>query len=196
MTDSEPTSKKPDIDWKQYADDARALFLATSGAVPTAIRVWTTAWCDWMKSAAQTQDQLARRWNSIVREPGRGGDVLKEMREDVKQYLVEVVAIPERSVLEFLTSVQESAGSPATPATPGKAAKPSPDDDFEKAMDKFVRAAADTLSQFKMTSVLQAKAPGVGTSAAPAPDLEDLQKQVAVLYAARDNFKKPPRSAP
>ena len=198
MTDSEPTSKKTDVDWKLYAEDALSLFLTTSGAAPTAMRVWTTGWADWMKSVAKTQDQLARRWNSIIRDPGSGGAVLNEMREDVKQYLVEVAAIPERSVLEFLTRVQESAGSPATPVTRGKAAQPSPDEAFGQAIDEFVATAADALSQFQLTNELQTKISSGGTSSAPAPDhLETLRKQLAALAAARDKFRRrPPESAP
>lgn len=201
MADSGPTSKTADIDWKQYAEDALSLFLATSGAVPTAMRVWTTGWSDWMISAAKTQDQLARRWNSIIREPSRGGAVLKEMREDVKQYLVEVAGIPERSVLEFLVSVSESAGSPATPpgpATPGKAAQPSPDEAFEQAIDKFVASAADSLSQLQSTSELQAKTASGGTLVTPATDhLAALRKQLDALGAALEKFKRrPPESAP
>lgn len=188
MADSGPTSKKTDIDWKQYAEDALSLFLATSGAVPTAMRVWTTGWSDWMISAAKTQDQLARRWNSIIRDPGRGRAVLNEMREDVKQYFVEVAGIPERSVLEFLVSVSES-GSPATlgtPATQGKVAQPSQDEAFAQAVDEFVAFAADSLSQ------IQAKTASGGSSTAPAPDLAALRKQLGVLGAALDEFKRRP----
>ena len=192
MADSGPTSKKTGVDWKQYAEDALSLFLATSGVVPTAMRVWTTGWSDWMISAAKTQDQLARRWNSIIRDPSQGEAVLNEMRKDVKQYLVEVGGIPERKVLEFLTSVQESAGSPVT------SGKPSQDEALGQAIDTFVAAASDVLIRVQSPGKLQAQIAGGGTSAAPAPDdIAALQKLVTDLGAARDKFKqRPPGSAP
>src|SRR3984893_6488738 len=192
MTDSGPTSKKTGVDWKQYAEDALSLFLATSAAAPTAMRVWTTGWSDWMISAAKTQDQLARRWNSIIRDPSQGEAVLNEMRKDVKQYLVEVGGIPERKVLEFLTSVQESAGSPVT------SGKPSQDEALGQAIDTFVAAASDVLIRGQSPGKLQAQIAGGGASAAPAPDdIAALQKLVTDLGAARDKFKqRPPESAP
>ena len=192
MADSGPTSKKTGVDWKQYAEDALSLFLATSGAVPTAMRVWTTGWANWMISVAKTQDQLARRWNSIIRDPSQGEAVLNEMRKDVKQYLVEVGGIPERKVLEFLTSVQESAGSPVT------SGKPSQDEALGQAIDTFVAAASDVLIRVQSPGKLQAQIAGGGTSAAPAPDdIAALQKLVTDLGAARDKFKqRPPGSAP
>jgi len=195
MADSGPTSKKTDVNWKQYAEDAFSLFLATSGAAPTAMRVWTTGWADWMISAAKTQDQLARRWNSIIRDPSQGGAVLDEMRKDVKQYLVEVAGIPERKVLEFLTSVQESAGSPVTQ---GKAAQPSQDEALGQAIDTFLAAASDVLIRVQSPGKLQAQIAGGGTSAAPASDeLATLQKLMTDLGAARDKFKRrSPESAP
>jgi hypothetical protein len=196
MADSQPTSKKTDIDWKRYAEDALSLFLATSGAIPTAMRVWTTGWSDWVKSAAETQDQLARRWTSLIRDPGQGGAVLNEMREDVKQYIVEVAGIPERSVLEFLTSVSESAGSSATPsapAAPGKVGRPSPDGSFDQAIDEFVATATDVLSQLQLTSELLGKPASGGTSTAPAPDyLASLQQRLDALAAAGDKLKRKP----
>jgi hypothetical protein len=191
MADSGPTSKKTGVDWKQYADDALSLFLATSGAVPTAMRVWTTGWSDWMISAAKTQDQLARRWNSIIRDPSQGEAVLNEMRKDVKQYLVEVAGIPERKVLEFLTSVQESSGSAA-------AAQPPPDGAFGQAIDEFLMAADDALKELQVASDKQANLASAGASKAPAPDpLAALRERLASLEAAGDKFKqRPTESAP
>jgi len=190
MADGESTSKATDINWEQYAKDARSLFLATSAALPTAMRVWTTGWCDWVKSAAETHDQLARRWNSIIQDPGHGGAVLDEMRNDIKQYIVYVAGIPERSVLEFLTSVSESAGSSATPSVPATQGKASPSAAFKQAIDNFVKAAEDTVVQFQSASESQAT-PSPGKPAGSYPDhLAPLRKQLKALAAARDKLSQ------
>lgn len=195
MTTSGAPSDKAVVDWKRYAEDARALFLATSGAVPTAMRVWTVAWCEWMTSAAETQGQLARRWNSIVRDPGRGATVLNEMRQDVKDYLVGVAGIPERAVLEFLSSVSESAGSGGSGGSavgPDHAAEPPPDDAFLDAVDNVVATMTDLFNRIETVSEVWAAKGGSATwPASVSPEyLAVLWKQLTVLSAARAKLKR------
>ena len=190
MADSESTSKKTDINWEKYAKHARSLFLATSAALPTAMRVWTTGWCDWMKSAAETHDQLARRWNNIIQDPGQGEAILDEIRKDIKQYIVDVAGIPERKVLEFLTSVSESAGRSATPSVSATKGKASPSDAVKQAIDDFVKTAEDAVVQFQSASESQAM-PSPGKPAGPYSDrLATLRKQLEALTAARDKLNQ------
>ncbi len=182
-TESDPPPDKKGVDWGKYAEDARDFFLATSSAGPTAMRVWTTALCEWATSAAETHDELMRKWTSIIRDPGRGGTVLDQMRNDVKQYLVDIAGIPERSVLKFLEKMSEIAGSP------GKGAS-TPDQAFVQAADDVLAAAAEALNQFETTSESRAPRGSGGTWAAAAADpLATLREKMSALSAAGANLR-------
>lgn len=102
---STPAGPSSEQYWSQYAHDARDLLTTLLQAGSSALRVWTSAWCDYATSAAKNQQQMARRWNEIIQEPGRGMAVLDQMRQDYKQYLVDVGGIPERAILDFLVEV-------------------------------------------------------------------------------------------
>jgi hypothetical protein len=182
-------SDKQGVDWAQYAEDARAFLLATSSAIPTAMRVWTVAWCDWMTSAAETQDQLARRWNSIIRDPAHGGAVLNAMREDVKQYILDVAGIPERSVLDFLVSMSDSGTSSVSSA---EAVPPQPDEAFIQAADDVLAKAADALSQLEMAREAAGAKGEAGTGAAAPDVLASLRERMSDLNAARARLKRGP----
>ena len=183
-TESDPPPDKKGVDWGKYAEDARDLFLATSSAGPTAMRVWTTAWCEWATSAAKTHDELVRKWTSIIRDPSRGGTVLNNMREDVKQYLVDIAGIPERSVLEFLEKMSEVAGSP------GKGAS-TPDHAFVEAADDVLAAAAEALNQFETTNEFRTLRGSGGTWAGAAAALTALREKMSALSAAGTKLRRP-----
>ena len=181
------------VDWAKYAEDARDLFLTTSLAAPTAMRVWITAWCDWATSAAKTQEQLARRWNQIVQNPSRGGTVLDEMRNDVKRYILDVGGIPERAVLDFLVGMEGS---------PGKRMG-SADKEFVKAAESVVAAAADALNLLEQRSAsytkeAQPSARGrTEPTAADGDPLAELREKMSRLNAvARTRLKEAPESPP
>jgi hypothetical protein len=100
------------------------------------------------------------------------------MREDVKQYIVDVAGIPERSVLDFLASMSESAGSPVSPA---QSSTPRPDDAFIQAADDVLAKAADALSQLEMANEAGGAPSGTGSPAA----LTTLRERMSALNAAR-----------
>ncbi|MGH7418502.1 MAG: hypothetical protein ACREKB_12070, partial [Candidatus Rokuibacteriota bacterium] len=177
------------IPWENYVQDARNLFLAASSAGPVAMQVWTTAWCTWAMSAAKTNEQLARRWNSIIEDPSRGATVLDLMRADYKQYLLEIGGIPERAVLEFLQTMSESKGGR------GDAAR-SASEAFVADAEEVVTAVTDAFSQIAATCEAQAaatgkSAPGYRSGLTPAPaaaapvQLAQLQEKLSSLKTAR-----------
>jgi hypothetical protein len=162
------------VDWATYAKDARDLVVATASAGPTALRVWTAAWCKWMNSAAGTQHRIARGWLEIVREPGRGGTLLGQMREDVKQYLIEVGSISEQAVLEFLEAMAENADQ-------GTGTERTPEELFADAADEVLTAAADAFAQIQ--------AMGEGSPGTAEALLAELRAKVSKLAAQRKELR-------
>jgi hypothetical protein len=196
IADTKASSGPPGIPWEKYVADARALFLATSSAGPAAMQAWTTAWCSWAMSVARTNHQLARRWNSIIEDPGQGATVLDLMRGDYKQYLLEIGGIPERAVLEFLQAMSESTGGM-------RADVRSANEEFVAAAEEVATAVTDAFSQIAATSEAQAAATGKPepttkyiTVRAPAPaaaapvQLVELQQKLARLKTARTRLGK------
>jgi hypothetical protein len=184
---SAPSDKKP-VDWGQYwgqyARDARDLFLATSSATPAAMWMWTLAWRDWLTSVATTQDALVRKWASIVQDPSSGAAMLDQMRQDVKQYVVDVAGIPEQSMLRFLDRMSESVGNPG-------GASPTPDEAFVHAADAVFAAAADAFSQFETTNEARAAQGSGGRWAAALPDpLAALRERMAHLSDATMRLRR------
>ena len=128
-------SASPDsqgVDWATYAKDARDFLLATSHAGPTAARVWTAAWCEWATSAATMHEQMALRWNAVIKDPARGPAMLDEMRKNFKDYLLVVGGIPERAVLSFTVAMEASVGTPKDVPSPKQA---------------FLKEAQDTIGE-------------------------------------------------
>jgi hypothetical protein len=165
--------------------------VATTAAGPAALQAWTTAWCSWATSAAKTHDQLSRRWNTIIQDPSQGAAMLDKMREDFKQYLVEIGTIPERAILEFLQTMGErgTIGSDI----------PSLNDKFVRAADDAVIAITDTYSALAEGGVPPVpKRPGTGprprpgeggaTAPDPAQRLDDLQAKLRALKDARQRL--------
>ncbi len=171
--------------WGQYASDARDLCLATCSAGPTAMWIWTLAWRDWLASVAKTQDVMARRWTSIVQHPGSGAAVLDRLRQDVKQYMVDVAGIPEQSMLRFLERVSESVGSP-------RAVPPTPDAAIVDAVDAVFAALADALSHLEMMSEVRAAQGSTGSRVSPAPPdpVAAIRKRMADLSAAIERLRR------
>jgi hypothetical protein len=183
---SKDTSPK-DIPWETYVADARRLFLATASAGPVAMHVWAKAWSSWVTSVTRTHDQLARGWLGIVENPGQGATALDQMREDCKQYFLEIGTIPERAAIEFLQTMSERGGSPAR-------APSSSEQQFADAADVVVAAAADALNQASRTieyGQRRAKEAGLET-AAPPPELAELRDSLKRLTAARTKLRRPP----
>jgi hypothetical protein len=175
------------IPWEKYVADARDLFLATATAGPAALQVWTTAWCDWAKSAAKTHDQLARRWNQIIDDPGQGATILDQMRQDWKEYLIGIAGIPERATLDFLQTMAERGNIGTEVKSLNNAFVAAADDALTAIMDAYSQVAAAVEGQPAAPAGLEAgkyKAPG-GAPAAPAPlsadQLAELRKRMARL---------------
>jgi hypothetical protein len=125
--------------WSQYAHDARGLLMTLLYAGPTATRVWTTAWYEYAKLSAENQQQMAGRWNEIIKEPGRGIEILDQMRQDYKQYLVTAGGIPERAIQDF---VEDMSSVPGTE----DAAPPEPAVDFAETAGKLVDDTVNTIN--------------------------------------------------
>ena len=177
-------SGKMGVDWPKYAEDARNLLLIASQAGPTAMRVWTSGWGEWATSVARTYDQLARGWTRIIQDPSRGGEVLDQMREDAKQYLVDIGGIPERAVLEFVQAMEGIAGSSGTGVG-------SADQAFVEAADNFTEAAAEALNRLETAIESRPAQRGRAAQAAGAPDpLVELRERVSRLNAARARLRK------
>jgi hypothetical protein len=179
-TDPRTASPSKQIPWEQYVRDARDLFVATSTAGPAAMQAWTSAWCGWATSAAKTHDQLARRWTDIIEDPSRGAEILDKMREDFKQYLVEIGTIPERAVLEFLQTMGERGviGS-----------------DMRSLNDAFVRAAdeAEIALSDAYSAIAGSRAPSAAAAAFdPAGKLTEAQAKLTALKNARQRLGKAP----
>jgi hypothetical protein len=188
-TDPETGSRSTQIPWEQYVRDARDLFVATSTAAPAAMQAWTTAWCSWATSAAKTHDQLARRWTNIIEDPGQGAEILDKMREDMKQYLVEIGTIPERAVLEFLQTMGErgAIGSDVR----------SLNDAFVRAADAATIAATDAYTAIAEGDEPSAAGEGgreaaTRSRAAAAERLAELQRKLTALKDARRRLGKGP----
>jgi hypothetical protein len=178
---------KSPIDWAAYAEDVRNLLLATCSAGPTAMRVWTTAWFEWATFAAKTHEQMALGWSDIIREPGRGGDVLNKMREDFKQYLLQVGGIPERAVLEFLEGVSATASPPGPDAGAADGAVGG----FVTAADEFVTQATDALNQVATAAESDKRAArGAASSAAAQDPVAQLGKQISRLRDAQTRLSQ------
>ena len=176
-----PSNKR--VDWAGYAEDVRNLLLATSHAAPTAMRVWTSAWCEWATSAATIHEQLARRWNEIIEEPGRGEAVLDQMRKDFKDYLLGVGGIPERAVLQFAQAMEASV----------KKGVPSPIQAFAKAAEEAIEAAVEGLNLIETTLEFQQRPATRGKPMAPAgaDDLRaGLREKISRLNAAGESLRK------
>jgi len=182
-TSAGPPAKIP-IDWKQYAEDARDLLIATSSAGPAAMRVWATAWLEWATCAARAHEQMALRWTDIVRDPGRGGNVLNKMREDFKEYLLKVGAIPERAVLEFLVGVTAAATPPESGASGAGGRVPdAASGEFVAAADRFMTHATDAFNRLATAEESRRRARGASAAAALDP-VADLQRQLSGLRNA------------
>jgi hypothetical protein len=186
--DTSPKDTSPkDIPWETYVADARRLILATASAGPVAMQVWAKAWCSWVTSVTRTHDQLARGWLGIVENPGQGATALDRMREDCKQYFLEIGTIPERAAIEFLQTMSERGGRPAPPPS-------SPEQQFSDAADGVVAAAADVLSQVSRTieyGQRQARKAGA-EQATPPPGLAEFRASVEQLTTARTKLGRPP----
>jgi hypothetical protein len=174
------------VDWSQYAKDARDLLVVTSRVGPTAMRVWTDAWCDWAKSAARTQEELARRCTSIVRNPRRGETLLNQMREDVKQYLVHIGGIPQRAVLDFAQSMEEIAANAGDEV----------DLAFLDAAEAVMVAAADVLTHAATASTAPPASKGPGSPAADPDPLGKLRDLVLRMRDAQARLRKTPGTPP
>jgi hypothetical protein len=181
-------SDKTRVDWGKYAADARDLFLATSSAAPLAMRMWGVAWCDWMTAVVKTQDQLARRFTSLVVDPGSRAKTFDQMRQDFKQYMVDIAGIPERSVLGYLERLAECTGSPAEEA-------PAPDATVTAAAADFIDAAADVYAALEKISGSPHVYGGTWSAhATRSPDpLAALREKLLALHKAQE--KLTPRSA-
>ncbi len=181
MTPETPTAAGNTVNWAAYAEDARNFVLATSHAMPTAMRVWTSAWCEWATSAAAVHEQLARRWNEIVEEPGRGEAVLNQMRSDYKDYLLAVGGIPERKVLEFAQAMEATA----------KKGVPSAARAFAKAAEEAIAATVEGLNLIETTLESQSR-PTRGPK--PSGDVDELRavlrEKMSRLAAARESLRK------
>lgn len=187
-----PSGRTP-VDWKQYASDARDLFLATSNAGPLAMRMWGLAYRDWMTAVITAQDQFASRWTSLVVEPGSRAKTFDQMRQDFKQYLVAIAGIPERAVLEYLQRLSECAGPTGEP--------PSPESTFRDEADDFTLAAADTVVALRKVQIPPvpahtAQAHPAHAHAAPDP-LGDLSQKLEALIRAQAKLHAgtPPRAS-
>ena len=137
-------SGRTSVDWKQYAADARDLFLVTSNAGPLAMRMWGLAWRDWMTAVITAQDHFARRWTSLVVEPGVRAKTFDQMRQDLKQYMVSIAGIPEHAVLEYLQRLSECVGPSEGPA--------SPESTFRHEAADFMAAAAEVYAELQKAS--------------------------------------------
>lgn len=153
-----PSGKTP-VDWKQYAADARDLFLAISNAGPLAMRMWGLAWRDWMTAVITAQDHFARRWTSLVVEPGSRAKTFDQMRQDFKQYLVDIAGIPERAVLEYLQRLSECVGP--------SEGFPSPESTFQHEAADFTEAAADMYAELEKASASRPTSGGTWREPAP-----------------------------
>lgn len=182
---AEPGPSIKPIPWEKYVADVRALYLATAGAGPAAMQTWTKAWCEWMQSAAKTHDQIARGWNRIIEDPGQGPALLDQMREDVKQYILELGGIPERAVVEFLQAVSERRG-------PMGAVRSAPEA-FVAAADAVVTAAADAFNQVAQMTEAPPTTKGRPTRPPAAPDpLAELRQRMTHLQNARTRLGSGP----
>ena len=181
-------SGKTSVDWKQYAADARDLFLASSCAGPLAMRMWGLACRDWMTAVITAQDHFARRWTSLVVEPGSRAKTFDQMRQDFKQYMVDIAGIPERSVLGYLERLAECTGSPAEEAH-------APDVTVTAAAADFTDAAADVYAAFEKISGSPHVYGGTWSAhATGSPDpLAALREKLLALHKAQE--KLTPRSA-
>jgi hypothetical protein len=137
-------SGRTSVDWKQYAADARDLFLVTSNAGPLAMRMWGLAWRDWMTAVITAQDHFASRWTSLVVEPGARAKTFDQMRQDLKQYMVSIAGIPEHAVLEYLQRLSECVGPSEGPA--------SPESTFRHEAADFMAAAAEVYAELQKAS--------------------------------------------
>ncbi len=151
-------SGRTSVDWKQYAADARDLFLTTSNAGPLAMRMWGLAWRDWMTAVITAQDHFARRWTSLVVEPGSRAKTFDQMRQDFKQYLVDIAGIPERAVLEYLQRLSECVG-------PSEG--PSPESTFRHEAADFTAAAAEVYAELQKASASRPTSGGTWKDPAP-----------------------------
>jgi len=152
-------SGRTSVDWKQYAADARDLFLAASNAGPLAMRMWGLAWRDWMTAVITAQDHFARRWTSLVVEPGSRAKTFDQMRQDFKQYVVDIAGIPERAVLEYLQRLSECVGPSEGPA--------SPESTFRHEAADFTAAAAELYAELQKASASRPTSGGTWKEPAP-----------------------------
>jgi hypothetical protein len=193
VPDTEAGSGSKRIPWENYVADARDLFLATSSAGPVAMQVWTTAWCNWATSAAKTHDQLARRWNSIIQDPSQGATVLDKMREDVKQYILEIGGIPEHAVLEFLQTMTERGSIGAEVRSADKAFVDTADDVVIALTDAFIQvaAASEAPGAARGEAAMTTGIPGPAATPAAAPDpLARARQELSRLKTARTRLGK------
>lgn len=170
-----PSGKTP-VDWKQYAADARDLFLATSCAGPLAMGMWGLAWRDWLTAVITAQDQFARRWTSLVVDPGARAKTFDQMRQDFKGYMVEIAGIPERAMLGYLERLSQCAGPSGGP--------PSPESAFGEEAADFTEAAADLF--FEIEKVSEPRPASGGTWREPAHTVQAAPAHPASAHAAPD----------
>jgi len=167
-----PSGRTP-VDWKQYASDARDLFLATSNAGPLAMRMWGLAYRDWMTAVITAQDHFARRWTSLVVEPGSRAKTFDQMRQDFKQYLVDIAGIPERAVLEYLQRLSECVGPSEGPA--------SPESTFRHEAADFTAAAAEVYAELQKASA--SRSTSAGTWREPVPPVQPAPAHTTQAHA-------------
>lgn len=169
------------VDWAKYAEDARNLLLATSHAGPTAMRVWTAAWCQWATSAARIQEHLALQWNEIIQEPGRGTAVIDQMRKDFRDYLLFVGGIPERAVLDFAKAMEGSVAKGV----------PSPDQAFVQAAEAAIEATVEGFNLLETTLEAQRTTKGSRAAAAGIKDPSAaVREKISRMRAAGERLTK------
>ncbi len=172
-----PPSGKTPVDWKQYAADARDLFLATSCAGPLAMGMWGLAWRHWLTEVITAQDQFARRWTSLVVEPGARAKTFDQMRQDFKGYMVAIAGIPERAVLGYLERLSQCAGPSEGP--------PSSDTAFREEAADFTEAAADLYAEIEKVSESRPASGGTWREPAHAVQAHAVPAHPAPAHAAQ-----------
>jgi hypothetical protein len=133
-------------------------------------------------------EQLALRWNTVIKDPARGPGMLNEMQKNFKDYLLAVGTIPERAVLKFTVAMETHVGTVTDVPSPKQAFLKEAENTIEGIVDAFNLVQTRLESQRAAQRTMRARAAEPNDPGAALGDM--IPRLNAALARLRDAYEK------